>query len=315
MEGGTSLKWVSEISTALPQNLQNRLLQINNEKLLSLEEIRLRIGKPLIFNFGSQDEVVNYTVTNEDITKTLQLISNCSLYAFEEELRNGYITIPGGHRVGITGKAVLDNGLLKSLKYITGFNFRISKEFTGAADKVMPYIIGPQNKVKHTLIISPPCCGKTTILRDIVRQISEGIPWLRFKGVTVGVVDERSEIAGCYQGVPQKDIGIRTDVLDGCPKAEGMLMLIRAMGPIVIATDEIGKTNDIDTLQEVINAGVKIVATVHGESLTDLIKRPGFKYLLEQKIFETFIILGKSKGVGTLEDVLDGNTHKSLLKR
>jgi len=309
------LKWVSEISTALPQNLQNRFLQITNERLVSLEEIRVRMGKPLIFNFGSQDEVTSYVVKKEDITKTLQLISDCSLYAFEEELKNGFITIPGGHRVGITGKAVVDKGQVRSLKYITGFNFRVSKEFTGVADKVMPYIIGQQNRVKHTLIISPPCCGKTTILRDVVRQISEGIPWLRFKGVTVGVVDERSEIAGCYQGIPQKDVGIRTDVLDGCPKAEGMLMLIRAMGPVVIATDEIGKTQDIDALQEVLNAGVKIVATVHGESLIDLTKRPGFKYLLEHKIFEIFILLGKSKGVGTLEDVIDGFTQKSLLKK
>jgi len=237
------------------------------------------------------------------------------LYAIEEELKNGFITIPGGHRVGITGKVVMDQGKIKTMKHLTGFNFRVCKEFPGSADKVMPYIISFPNKVRHTLIISPPCCGKTTLLRDIIRQVSEGVPLIRFKGLTVGVVDERSEIAGCHQGIPQMDVGIRTDVLDGCPKAEGMLMLVRSMGPKVIATDEIGKQADIEALQEVINAGIKIIATIHGENISDLIKRPGLKYLLEQEIFERFIVLGRSKGVGTIEEVLDGCNKKALLRK
>lgn len=311
--GGSNLKWIKQICTTLPQSIEKIITNLPDDKLHSLEEIRIRLGKPVILNFGQFDAVTDYIVTNDDVIKTTQLISNCSLYALEEELKNGFITITGGHRVGITGKVVVEKGKVKTMKYLTAFNIRISKEFIGSADKIVPYIISVPDKVKHTLIISPPCCGKTTLLRDIVRQISNGIPWLTFKGLTVGVVDERSEIAGCYQGVPQLDVGVRTDVLDGCPKAEGMLMLIRAMGPKVLATDEIGKMEDIEALQEVINAGVKVIATIHGENLTDLMKRPAFKFLLEQKIFEVFIILGKSRGVGTIEGIIDGITQKPVL--
>jgi stage III sporulation protein AA len=155
----------------------------------------------------------------------------------------------------------------------------------------------------HTLIISPPCCGKTTLLRDIIRLISDG--GKDRAGLTVGVVDERSEIGACYMGVPQNDLGIRTDVLDCCPKAKGMLMLIRAMSPRVIAVDEVGSKEDIEAIEYVINCGCKLIATVHGNSLLDVKGKPLLKKLIEDKLFERYILLSNKGSVGHLEEVYD----------
>lgn len=314
-----------EILPVLPLNIRQIMLIVPIDILDQLEEIRLREGRPLILSLGDGDMFLSstgqltpnvyeaYRVTTEDIAKTLHLISKSSIYALEEELKKGFITLKGGHRVGITGKIVMDNGQVKTMKYFSGFNIRIAREVVGVADKVLPYLINPvRDSFYHTLIISPPQCGKTTLLRDIIRQLSNGRPKTKFRGVNIGVVDERSEIAGCYHGIPQKDIGIRTDVLDSCPKAEGMIMLIRAMSPRIIATDEIGREEDINALGEALNAGITVLTTVHGRDLAEISKRPLMKNLLAQQIFERYIILGRSKGVGTLEDVIDGQTMHSI---
>jgi stage III sporulation protein AA len=175
----------------------------------------------------------------------------------------------------------------------------------------MPYVI-KNNKIHHTLIISPPQCGKTTLLRDIIRQLSDGVESLRFSGVNVGLVDERSEIAGAFQGLPQFNIGIRTDVLDACPKAQGMIMLIRAMSPRIVATDEIGKPEDIDALNQALQAGVTVITTVHGNSFEEIEQQHVLNELLSSKFFERLIILSRSKGVGTLEAVYDGKSFERL---
>ncbi|GAB4266854.1 stage III sporulation protein AA [Thermincola ferriacetica] len=314
-----------EIMEMVPGNLRAILARVPNELMRRAEEIRLRQNRPLIIGHDGGDLFLtpegeptvditqSYTVTGEDLKKTANLLSNSSIYAVEEEVRNGFITVPGGHRVGLAGRVIIDNGKVKTIKYITSLNIRIAREVIGASDNIMPYLIDPIRKeFQHTLIISPPRCGKTTLLRDIVRQLSNGVPSLGFHGVPVGVVDERSEIAGCFRGVPQKDVGIRTDVLDGCPKAEGMIMLIRSMAPKVVATDEIGRKEDIFALEEVLNAGIKILTTVHGANLSELVQRPALKYLVEQGIFERYIVLNREKGVGTVEDILDGKTRQSL---
>lgn len=314
-----------EILPVLPLNIRQIMLMLPVKALNQLEEIRLREGRPLIVSLSAGDTFLSeagqlansvyeaYRVTSDDIEKTLHLISKSSIYALEEELKKGFITLRGGHRVGITGKTVLDRGQVRTMKYFSGFNIRVAREVTGAADKVAKYLIDPiHHEFYHTLIISPPQCGKTTLLRDIIRQLSDGIETCSFPGVNVGVVDERSEIAGCYHGVPQKDIGIRTDVLDSCPKAEGMIMLIRAMSPRVIATDEIGREEDITALGEALNAGIKVLTTVHGRDLQELTQRPLFRNLMQQQIFERYVILSRTRGAGTLEDVIDGKTFKSL---
>lgn len=318
-----SIIFTNEVLSFLAYKLRTILLPIINFYGDKIEEIRIRESRPLMVRTNENEVFIDssgklnelpingYKVTTEDIENTLQLISQSSVYALEEELRQGFITLRGGHRIGITGRAVLEAGKVKTLKHINGFNIRISKEIKGVANKVLPYIYDIKNRtIYNTLLISPPRCGKTTLLRDMIKHLSDGLnPW-RIPGLTIGLVDERSEIAGCFHGIPQNDVGIRTDILDCCPKAEGMSMLIRTMGPEIIATDEIGPKEDIQALEEVLNAGVKVLSTVHGRDISDISKRPNFKYMLEQKIFDRYIILSRKNGVGTIEDVLDKNCHK-----
>lgn len=315
---------LQEVLDLLPPNLRQMLGELPLSIKDTVEEIRIRQGRPLMLGLAQGDCCITeqgvvaanlaeaYVITSNDVARVTQLVSRSSLYALEEELRNGFITLPGGHRVGITGKVLTDQGKVKNIKYISGFNFRISRAVLGVADKVLPYLISPEGRFYHTVLVSPPRCGKTTLLRDLVRRLSEGVPELNFAGVNVGVVDERSEIAGCYRGIPQRDIGPRTDVLDACPKAAGMMMLLRSMGPVVIATDEIGRQEDVTALEEVLNAGVKVLTTVHGASLEELTDRPALQYLFKIKVIQRFVLLGRSRGVGTVEDIVDGRTMRSL---
>ncbi|WP_432665224.1 stage III sporulation protein AA [Wukongibacter baidiensis] len=313
-----------EILEILPIRLRNIFNNLPNRFINDIEEIRLRVNKPLIINCRGEDYYltedgrntkVNISViaiNKEDVKTCFQLVTDYSAYALEEEIRNGFITIKGGHRVGICGKAVIEGNQVKTIKDISGLNIRISREKRGCGEKVIKYIMKSSESIFNTLIVSPPGCGKTTILRDIIRLISSGSKKYDFRGINVSVVDERSEIAGCYDGVPQKDVGMRTDVLDGCPKAEGMIMLIRAMSPRVIATDEIGRDEDIYALKEAINAGVKFITTVHGDSIEEISRRSNITDLIEKKIFERVIILTNKPRVGTVREVINLESEEIL---
>lgn len=276
------------------------------DKLL---EIRLRVNGPLIVIEDNEEYMIGidggictcideaYIVTARDIRETMALVSDYSVYAYEDDIRQGFITIKGGHRVGIAGKIVLEGTVIRTIQYISFMNIRLAHQIKGCADKVMPYIF-EKGRICHTLIVSPPCCGKTTLLRDMIRQVSE-----REKGMSIGVVDERSEIAACYLGVPQNDLGIRADVLDGCPKAKGMLMLLRSMSPQLIAVDEIGSREDMEAIEYVIHCGCKLLATVHGNSVDDLMQKPVLGKLVKARIFERYIVLSNREEIGHIEAV------------
>ncbi|MGI6537392.1 MAG: stage III sporulation protein AA [Caldicoprobacterales bacterium] len=317
-----NISWQQPILESLPQNIQEIIKRIPLSVRRDLEEIRIRENRPLMIYsqgkdyFVCKDGSINshmeqaYIITKNDTRNILQLISDYSIYAFEEELRNGYLTLQGGHRVGIAGKIVLDKGSIRTMKHIRSFNIRISKEIIGAADKIIPYLISDK-KLCHTLILSPPQMGKTTILRDIARKISDGFPG--FTGVKVGIVDERSEIAGCWQGLPQRNVGVRTDVLDSCPKAAGIMMMIRSMSPNVIITDEIGRMEDVDAILESLNAGIKVITSAHASDLQDAKRRPFLLRLLNSHVFDRIAVLSNSRGIGTLEQVYEGKNHQPLL--
>jgi stage III sporulation protein AA len=281
-----------------------------------LEEIRVREGRPLQLVFAGSDAFVlpdgaltpdptrAATPDHDDLLRTFQLMAQGSVYAWEDEVRSGFLTLRGGHRVGLAGRAVTEEGRIRTLKQVASLNIRIAREVQGAAGPLLPRVL-KAGRPLSTLIISPPQAGKTTILRDLVRQISTGVPALGLKGCKVGLVDERSEVAGCAAGVPQRDVGPRTDVLDGCPKAEGLMLLIRALSPDVVAVDEIGRTADADAVMEALHAGVAVLATAHGHGLEDIGRRPALAALLQAGAFQRAAILGRSRGPGTVEQVID----------
>lgn len=286
--------------------IENASIDIN-----FLQEIRMRTGKPLMVTYKGKSYFANadgdlssnkdnaVIVDNRMLTETIQIFSSYSFYAFEEEVRQGFLTIPGGHRVGICGKAVIENRIVKTIKDISSINIRIAHQVPGCADALIDKLF-IKDRFCNTLIVSAPGGGKTTLLRDLIRQVSNGND--THAGLSVGVVDERSEIAACYRAVPQNDIGIRTDVLDCCPKQEGVMMLLRSMSPDVIAVDEIGQEKDYEALMQAMFCGIKIMATVHGASYEDLLNKPVLSKLIEQKVFERIIIL-KSREVDRILDV------------
>lgn len=276
--------------------------EINKYKDEKIQEIRIKIEKPIILYTDRGEFILSNNVTKEDFKFIIQRISNYSIYAYEEEIKQGFITLKGGHRVGIAGECVMENNKIKTIKNISSLNIRISKEVIGCSKDVLKYIVS-NNIIKNTLIISPPKCGKTTILRDITRVLSSGSLKENLTGKKVVVIDERSEIGASYNGIPQMNLGIRTDVLDNCLKREGMLMAIRSLSPDVLICDEIGTKEDIDALNTAFNSGVNIVVTVHGSSLGDIKKRRAFDDFLLSGIIERIIVLSNRLGVGTIENI------------
>ncbi len=318
---------LNQILEYIDSDITNVITNISDDYKNIIEEIRLRVNKPLIINMMGDYYLINkngdinrnsidgYIVTKKNIEKTFQMICNYSVYAFEEDLKKGFITIKGGHRVGVSGKAIYNGDKLEKIKEISSLNIRIAREILGASNKLISYVIKKNNSIYNTLIVSPPQCGKTTLLRDLIRNISNGVVEYNFKGLKVGVVDERSEISGVYKGIPQNEVGIRTDILDGCKKYDGMIILIRSMSPDVIATDELGGVKDINALHEALKAGVKIIATVHGEDIKDIKTKPNLKRIIKERIFERIVILDNSKGVGTIKDIVNGKTFISLINK
>lgn len=308
----------------LCEELNKILIQIPSIYKEKAEELRLRNGSPLTISCEGNDYFVSANgklssniseaiiVNGEHIYSTFQLISNYSVYAYTEEIRKGYITIKGGHRVGIGGKIVYGPEGIETIKDISSLNIRIGREKIGISNYITPYLIDNKRSFYNTLIISPPQCGKTTLLRDIIRNLSNGNILLNQKGFKISIVDERSEIAGVYMGIPQNNIGIRTDVLDGCLKSDGIMMAIRSMSPDIIAVDEIGGTKDVEAINEALRAGIKLIATVHGSSLREIMEKRSMEELFKDKVFDRFIILDRSKGVGTIKELIDGYSFKAI---
>ena len=272
------------IKETICQNISTSIIEF-------IEEIRIRLNRPIALKIGQEVMVIEHIINKEEIDEIFEQICENSIYSYKKEICEGFITIKGGHRVGITGTAVIEEKL-KNINYISSLNFRIAREKKDSSKEVIKNIINQQeNNVYNTLIISPPGCGKTTMLRDIIRNISNGIKEIGLSPKVIGLVDERGEIAATYKGVPQNDIGIMTDVMSNFPKSIGIKMLIRSMSPQIIVCDEIGGKEDVEAIKIATCSGVKGLFTAHGKNLEEVIKNPELKTNFQSPVFIFLIFI------------------------
>ncbi len=265
------------------------------DKLTQVEEVRIRLAKPIFLCFANQDMLVNHLTTEAEMTRILENFCHRSIYASQAEINQGYMTLKGGHRVGICGTCVFENETIKNIKNISSLNVRIAREVKECSHPVLTHIV-KHHGFQNTLILSPPGCGKTTLLRDMIRNLSNGFDSMQ--GQNISLVDERSEVAAMYKGIPQNDVGERTDVICNVPKWLGIKMMIRSMGPNIIATDEIGLKKEWEAVEEAVCSGVKLLLTSHGNSLWDIPKE-----IIEKQYFQYIVILEKKERPGMVSKI------------
>lgn len=268
----------------------------------ALEEIQIRVNRCIIFIVNNKEYYVNRNKQICDVEDTKMIldvdqvkeifchICEYSPYAFQGELEQGFISIAGGHRIGVAGEMLIEQGKIISMKYVRFLHIRIAHERRNVANDVFKRLLCG-DKMCSTLILSPPGHGKTTLLRDIVRLFSDGTEY--FEGKTVAIIDERGEIAGSYKGIPQLEIGKRSYVYDGCPKTEGMLMALRALAPKLIAVDEIGGEKDLEAIKHIMRCGCSIVATIHADHFDSLKTKKGYEELIYNGLFQRYVEISK----------------------
>ena len=282
-----------EILNYLSSGISNQLkvpkIQNNYDRL---EEIRLRANKNIMLKFTNEEIILDYKVTTKDLLETLEKITENSIYTYENQISSGFITLHGGHRVGIVGNAVAGENKMINISYISGMNFRIAREIKGCGNFLIKELYN-HGEFQNTLIVGAPGTGKTTLLRDLIRQASNGNNYNN--GLNIGVVDERNEIASMYKGIEQTDLGLRTDVISNIPKTLGIRLLIRSMAPQVIAVDEIGGKDDAQIIYYAMCSGTKGLFTAHGNSFNDIKLNPEIRQLLEYQLLEKIIILDRKQ--------------------
>lgn len=257
-----------------------------------VEELRLRSGCRAGWVSGGRERILGGPdlppVTPELLEEIVRRASGNAVYAVQEQLQRGYLTLPGGHRLGLCGTAATEDGKVKTLRCFQALSLRLAGERTGCADPVASFV---RSSPASTLILGPPGAGKTTVLRDLVRQVSD-----RF-GCRVGLVDERGELAACRGGIPQLSVGRHTDVLTGVPKAVGIELLLRAMAPAWIALDEITAAEDVAAMEQAAYCGVRFFATAHAAGFEDLFSRPLYRRLMDTAVFENLALIRPDRSI------------------
>lgn len=286
---------IEEILKYFPNNIYQNLYNmfVENKRIVEeLQEIRLRTDRPIILKLRNHDIITQYIISQTEILQTVERLCENSIYAYKNQICEGFITVKGGHRVGIIGSCVIENGKIINIKYISSLNIRIAKEIINCSKRILPEIIDIENAtIYNTILVSPPGKGKTTVIRDIIRNLSNGIEDMNFKGKICGVVDERGEIAAMYKGIPQNDIGIRTDVIENVNKNIGIHILVRSMAPEIIACDEIGSKEDVEAIRYALYSGVKGIFTMHGSNIDDVKNNKQVYELVENKEIQKVVFL------------------------
>lgn len=286
-----------ERADRLAEALGGALGEAVRQNAATLTELRLRSGRPARLIRMGGPEVQLETVEADRLRRILERLMENSLYAWEDELKQGYFTAAGGLRVGVCGKLRAGREAVGDIGSIGSACIRFPREVKGCAAELAAKIAG--DRPAGALILSPPGLGKTTMLRDLVRILSDA-------GWNVGLADERREIAACREGVPQLDVGARTDVMDACPKEIAIPMLVRSCAPDVIAADEIGGASDMEALREAARAGAAVIATAHAPGLEAALKRRNIAPLIREGVFEWIVTLGPEPGQMRSVERIDG---------
>ncbi|MDR1466983.1 MAG: stage III sporulation protein AA [Oscillospiraceae bacterium] len=302
-----------EVALVLNNDLSDLFFRVPDEIKEKVQEIRLRIGCPPMiccakesFFLDSKGNITDQVMSNckcldkENIEENFKRICNYSLYSHQEEIASGYITIKGGCRVGVCGTAVVENGKISAMHNISSLNIRIAKQSFKCADKVLEELLNnDQEEILGTLIVGEPACGKTTLLRDLARQISTGTKSRR-KNVTI--IDERFEIAGILEENWQNNVGL-CDILSNISKGAGMLRAIRSLSPEILICDEIGGSEDVCHVKQILNSGVKLISSIHSGSLEELLNKESARELLKTGAFENIVIMRGRETPGEVEKI------------
>lgn len=272
----------------LPERLWRAAYALTEDQRPQCEEIRVRLERPMTALVAGEQITLPACATADELQLLLARASEHSVHTVEGQLREGFVTTKYGHRLGVCGEAVIENGRVKNLRSLSSMDLRIAKQALGIADELLPQLC--EEGFKNTLILAPPGAGKTTLLRDLCRVLSR-----RFR---VSIADERCEIAACFAGAPRFDVGL-CDIFTGGGKAEVLSLLTRGMAPEIIAMDEITKPEDCLALGEASACGCRFLATAHGDSVSDLQARPAYRALLGAGIFRRAVMIEASGGKRT----------------
>ncbi|MEG0692609.1 MAG: ATPase, T2SS/T4P/T4SS family [Oscillospiraceae bacterium] len=301
-----------EAIRSLTKNLTSMLSGFPTELQGFAREVSIRTDKPIVVStfsgeyflkkdggFSKFMPITPYIVTREELFECVRVLTEYSLHSYKSEINSGFITIKGGHRAGVCGSCVYENGEIITVNNISSINLRIARQVKGVATSLVKNIY--RDSISSTIIAGPPASGKTTMLKDIARCMSNGTLNYNTK---LCIIDERGEIAAVYRGTPQNDVGIMTDVFDGYKKGDGMEAAIRSMSPKVIILDEISGLDDVSKIKQSLNAGVAVIATVHAQSIDELFRKKYICEMLNEGNFKHIVLLNDAQNPCTIKEIV-----------